>query len=349
MAIDLFSTRTMLQMVEDRRRASTWLRDTFFGNVQAFETKYVDYDYEETSQELAQFSSPRIGGTEVTREGFKTYTVTPPELAPLRVTDAEDLLTRLPGEHIYNQRSPQERAAEQLGRDLAKLDDIISRREEWMCAEALLTGGITIQGAGVNDEALYWSTRNGGTGDPFKALTGTAAWSDAANATPLTDLHDAAREIIKGSGINPSMAVLGADALDALINTDQVQKYLENRRVDFGNLAWPEALPNGVRYWGHLAGLDIFTYEQYYVENGVEAPIFDPEKVLIGSSEVPTMMAYGACSIFAEGQAPQIYAAPRVPDSYCQRKNPAGRIVQIKSRPLPVIQQKRGFYVLQAI
>ncbi|WP_284069242.1 major capsid protein [Escherichia coli] len=38
------------------------------------------------------------------------------------------------------QNRPAERAAEQLGKDLLELDEMVNRREEWMCAQVLFYG-----------------------------------------------------------------------------------------------------------------------------------------------------------------------------------------------------------------
>ena len=67
-------------------------------------------------------------------------------------------MKRLPGENLYSGKTPNMRAAEILGRDLAELDEYISRREEAMCSEALFSGKVTVKGDGVNEVLNFWST-----------------------------------------------------------------------------------------------------------------------------------------------------------------------------------------------
>src|SRR5690606_28124997 len=144
------------------------------------------------------------------------------------------------------------------------------------------------------------------------------------------------------------------DAIDALLANEKLQKQLDLRRVDMGEID-PQLLPNGVTYYGRIkaAGLDLWGYDEWYLDdNGDEQPMVPTKSVLIGSPLVRTTMAYGAVVLMRgdEGnQAPAIYAGRRVPDSWTQRKNPAGRIVQIKSRPLPIIHQIDGFRVLKVL
>lgn len=96
-----------------------------------------------------------FGSKTVERRGFVTRTLEPPLVAPDLVTTAELLLNRLPGENIYNAKSPAERAAEQLGKDLLELDEMVNRREEWMCAQVLFTGQVDIVGEGVDDTVYF--------------------------------------------------------------------------------------------------------------------------------------------------------------------------------------------------
>lgn len=348
---DLFSTRKMLEMVEDRRKADTFLRDTFFGNVKTFGTKFVEYDFKPANRQLVDHIGGTIGGSAVQRKGFKNYSFEAPEVGPELITIAEDLMNRSAGEDPYNSMSPQERAAKQLGEDLAELDDQISRKEEYMCAQALLCGGLVISGDGIEDRVNFWTTpdldgNSPDAGDPYEALTSSATWDNASTANPIGDLVAWSRNIRKGSGINPSKVVMGSEALDAFLKCNAVKNYLDNRRIDFGNLEYSDPLPNGAQYYGRIAGLDVFSYDSYVeLADGTEVPIFDTKKILIGSERVPTFMGYGACAVANDkNETLEIIAAPRVPNSRLIH-NPVGRIVQIKSRPLPVIQHKAGFFV----
>ncbi len=351
MAQNLFSTYKMIEAIKDIRQSNTWLRDTFFSKNVSFDTEFVQYDVKEYANATVPFSAPRIGGTPVERTGFHTVSVKPAHVAPYLITTAEDALKRAPGENPYQSQDPMQRSQQILADDLISLDYDISRTEEIMCAQALLTGGIDIKGEGVDEEVLFWNTRNGGVNDPYKALAGTSLWDAAATAVPLQDLNDAVRAISRASGVMPTHAIMGTKALDAFINCEQIQKYLDLRHIDFGNVSWPEngTQYDGVRYWGHVGGLDIYSYESQYFDGSADTEIFDPKKVLLGSAKADTIMCYGPNFFNEEGKGTFCSSAPRVPASWYQQMNPAGRIVQIQSSPLPVIQRKSCFYVLKVL
>lgn len=343
--MNIFETRTMLEMVNASEFApSSFLRDRYFGNVRTFDTKKVDVDIVDAAgRTLAPFVNPSIGGKVVARSGYQTKMYEAPELSPLMVTTAEQMLNRLPGEALYSSVTPEERAAQQLGTDLRELDEIITRREEAMCAEALFAGQVSIKGDGYNEVVSFWDAD-----EASKPMTTVSTLWNASGADILADLRNIRREVIQKSGITPTEIVCGGDVIDAILANDKVAEQLNTRRAELGQIKI-EDLPNGVTYYGNLGGLDIYGYDAWYLnDEGVEVPFVPAGMVLMGSPKVKTTMAYGCCALIGDDSM-AMYAEKRVPDSWFQRANPAGRIVQIKSRPLPIINQVGGFHVIKAL
>lgn len=345
MAVDMFETREMIPMLEEAKPANTFLKDLFFSDVRTFETKHVDIDIWAGKRRLAPFVNPKNGSKTVERIGFKTETYNPPQVAPDMVTTSEDLLNRSPGESIYGAKSPNQRAAEQLTRDLLELNDMITRREEEMCSQALFNGEINVVGEGVDETIQYWS-QLGGADQPTTALGAGSRWNESGGDV-LGNLRSWYRFIVQKSGVAPTDAILGMDSVEAFLKNESLLKQLDTRRLDMGMIS-PELLPNGVTYLGRLKGvaLDLWAYDEWYIDsNGDEQPVVPPKKVLLGSQQARTSMLYGCVVDPVEGS----FAAPRVPVSWTQRKDPAGRIVAVKSKPLPAIHQIYGFYVAQVL
>ncbi len=351
MSISLFETRTMLPMVDIDKRSSAFLRDRYFSNVENFPTAKIDIDIRTGKRRVASFVGTEVGGETVARDGYATNSYSAPEVSPDMITTAEDLLLRSPGENVYNAKSPQERAAEQIGRDLADLDDMITRREELMCSEALFTGEISVAGTGIpsGTKIKYWTQLSAGD-QPITSLALNNRWGDT-GIDPLVSLRAVRRKMIQRCGIAPTEIIMGTDALEAFLGClKTLEMELDFTRVNMGKID-PQHLGNGVTYWGYMkdTALDIYSYDEWYLDgSGVEQPIVPAKKCLLGNTAVRTTMAYGAVSV-ARQDALEIYAAPRVPNSWVQPKNPAGRIVQLKSRPLPIIHQVQGFHVLVPI
>lgn len=338
MAIDMFDTRTMLAAVEQMLPPRTFLRDTFFTVTDAFDTEAVDVDIVKGKRRMAPFVSPKLAGKVVERLGYTTRTYKPPMVNPKMVTTAEQLLKRMPGEPLYSGLSPDDRAAAQLGKDLIELEDLITRREEWMCAQALFTGKIHMVGEGVDEEIDFSLTNK-------EALADAKKWS-AAGTDPISDLKRWRLAILKASGINPDVTVMSSGVVDAFMNNATVQKKLDLRLVDSGQIN-PQLLPNGVTYIGRLAevGTNIYSYDEWYVDDsGNEQPMVPAKTVLMASTDARFSRLYGAY-VDAELGA---FAIPRIPRSWAE-KDPSQRFVQLISRPLMVPHQIDSLYVATVI
>ena len=348
--MDMFTTRTMLAMVEEGQKSNnTWLRDRYFKNRPTFNTQKIDFDViGRGGRKIAPFVNPKVGGIVLEREGYRTESYEAPELSPMRVTTAEDMLKRLPGETVYSGKTPTQRAAEILGRDLSDLDDIITRREEAMCAEALFTGKVTVKGEGYDDVINYWAHLSAKE-QPKTTLSTKWDASTADAATIMSDLRTIRRSMIQAGGFTPHELICGSKVIDTILDKLTTAQQLDSRRVDMGKVD-PQQLPNGVTYWGYLkdSGLDIYSYDEWYSDGSTEKPMVPENLCLLASPNVRTMLAYGVVALAGDDQV-AFYEGARVPDSWVQRSNPSGRIVQIKSRPLPVIQQIYGFHVINAL
>lgn len=149
MAVNLFETRTMLKFSERMPRVTTFIRDTLFTGKDLSPTNKVDVDIKKGRAKVAPYVSEKVGGKVVENSGYRTETFEPPLVAPTTVTTAADLQNRVMGENLYSSRTPDERAAEKLVKDLQELDNMVTRREEVMCAEAIFEGKIDVKGEGV--------------------------------------------------------------------------------------------------------------------------------------------------------------------------------------------------------
>lgn len=346
MAYDLFDTREMLPMLEEAKPANTFLKSLFFSNDVPFDTEHVDIDIWAGKRRLAPIVAPRFGSKTVERTGYSSKTYKPPQVAPDMITTAEDLLKRMPGETIYGTMSPDERAAAQLTKDMMEMESMITRREEEMCSQALFTGEINVVGEGVNDTIQYWS-QLAAQDQPITTLTGAALW-DADTATIDKNIRDWRRLTVKNSGVGATDAVLGTDAADALLANTNLRKLMDTRRIDMG-LIQPELLPDGVTYLGQIrgTGVDLWSYDEWYFDEAAESEksMVPADSVLLGSRNARTSMLYGCVVDPVQGS----FAAPRVPVSYTQRKPVEGRVLAVKSRPLPAIHQIYGFHVAKVL
>lgn len=350
--MNMFETRTLLKPFEEGKLVTpSFLRDRYFSNRITFNTEKIDVDViGKGNRKLAPFVHPQIGGKVMEREGYKTQSFEAPEISPERITTAETVMKRMPGEPIHGGKSPQQRAAALVGQDLRYLDEKITAREEWMCAQALFNGAITISGDGYNGEVIsYWSAD--ADDKPYTELA--TKWT-AENITAkdiMKELRKIKKSVIQNSGFTPTEILCGSKVIEAILDKLVDAGVLDTRRVDMGKID-PQHLPDGVTYWGYLkdSALDIYSYDAWYVNDaGEEKPMVPEDKILMAAPNAKTTLAYGLVSVLNQkSQDIEFYEAARVPASYLSQKNPAGRVIQIKSRPLPIVHQVQAFHVIKA-
>ncbi|AZS99907.1 major capsid protein [Salmonella enterica] len=330
--IDIFERRTMLEPVIQNFEPRRFLLRTFFPGISTFNTEKVDLDFVRGGRTMAPFVGKGYGSKTVERHGFETKTLRPPLVAPDLVTTAEHLLNRLPGENIYNSKSPQERAVEQLGKDLVELDDMVNRREEWMCSQVLFSGMVEIVGTGVEETVYFWPDND--ADKPYLELTGDDLWTSAAS-DPLVNVRNWKRKVSLTSGFTPRVAVMGAKVVDAFVANEAISKYLDNRRKELGKIE-PKDLEEGVTFYGTIEGVDFYGYDElvYNDVSGKTEPLVPEDKILLGAPGRGEML-YGAVVLADEAEKSfTLVESPRVPDTWVSRK-PEGRFVAMKSAPLP--------------
>lgn len=335
--IDLFDTRAMLDILDQRTPPRTFLRSTFFSKVKTSLTKSVDIDVIKHKRRLAPFVSPKMEGKVVGREGFKTYTYSPAYIKEKMVTEAQEFLKRKAGETIYSSNDgPSQRAAIQLGEDLATLEEMIVRREEWMCSQVLNAGTVSIVGEGVNDTVDYLMSSTHKI-----TLTSTDLWTDALS-NPLDKLRQWKRLISKESGLTPDIVIMGQDVLEPFLANPVVKaRLINNFKGEFGNLA-PKQMDQGVTWVCSLLelGLTIYTYDEWYLDpadNTTLQPMVPVNKIWMGTTGARCMMHYGAIQDL-EATAP----VARFPKSW-ETKDPSARWVMLQSAPLPAMHQPDAF------
>ena len=331
MALDIFKTRTMLKALEQMLFPKLFLRDMFFRGTERSTTKYVDIDIMKGKRRLAPFVSPLKEGKQVERLGFTTNTIEPPYIKPKMITNAQDFLDRGLGETIYSGgKTAAQKAQEQLGKDLAELNGMIDRREEWMASSALTTGKIVISGDGVSREIDFLMA-----GTHLITLTGNDLWTDTTNSDPLANLKTWKRLIGKDSGLVPDAVIMGETAWDNFIKHPKVVAALDTRRIDLGIID-PKALPNGATYMGFLKETqqDIYTYDEWYLDaSDVLQPMVPAKKVIMGSTKLRATKHYGAIYDL-EMRA----AVSRFPKSWTE-KDPSRQILLLQSAPVMALHQ----------
>ena len=300
--ISIYDPRTMGKLVERMPKVQTFIKSTFFRNVETFDTQKIDVDFKKGNRQLAPFVHKKIGGVTIDNEGYETNTYEPPLVAPNKITTVDDILKRTPGESLYGGKSPNQRAVEKMQRDFTELDEMITRREEWMCCQALFTGKIPIldkDGKELQAEIDFQFTNK-------LTLSGANAWNKKTGGK-IKQLKEWRKQVQKKGFVNCNVCLMGSDALEAFLMDEEVQKVLDVRRFEVAVIA-PKELPNGATYVGtiHELGMDIYTYNEWYLDNWTDKehpedkPLLPANVVVLLSTEANYSMYYGAVGVTDE-------------------------------------------------
>lgn len=238
--------------------------------------------------------------------------------------------------------------ARKIRADLRELDEMITRREEEMCAEALFLGKITVKGEGVDDEIDFGFTNK-------ETLTSGKKWT-ASGSDPIGDLRRWKRAIAKDGHVNADICIMSEAAAAAFINNEQVQKLLDIKNYSIAKIN-PMQISAGVSYIGTISalGMSIYTYDEYYTDDwttpGTEVvKPYVPEGVIgLFSTAAECTMLYGAISDFdSRTQNPATHTGRRYGESFLSENNRV-RTLRLSSRPLAVPHNIKSWFVATVV
>lgn len=347
MNLNIYRTQTLLGAIRVMMPARTFLRNTFFPGFQTFVTEEVMLDFKKGKRKMAPFVAPRVGGITMERQGFRTDKYTAPKIAPQRAITIDDLVIRGMGENIFSQRTPADRQAELLGRDLNELDEMIVRREEWMIRELLFNGKITMKGYSDStnqnfiDQSLDYGFTNKVT------LSGGDLWSDP-TSKKLDLLKQLRLNVIQKSGVAPTMVIFGQTAADAFLNDSQIADKLKQFNSSMIMMD-PVVKDDALTYLGRLneLGLDLYTYNDWYLDDdGTELPFIPNDHVLLARPNMGEVL-YGAVTQIDNNQF-MTYEGSRVPKSWTDDEN-EHRMLRLSSRPVPKPTDVDQWYVAKVL
>lgn len=284
MAIDLKDTVSLMQAMERFKAPATTLVDTFFPNIPApAVTTKIMVEYRRGGRRLAPFIVEGAKGINVSRDGSAMNIYEPPMVGPRRTVSPEDIEQRGFGETIYSTTTPAQRAARIQADDLKELQQMILNRKNQMAAEILKTGSYVINGYADDGVTPKTATVSFGT---VQSITSSPTW-DNANATIYADLKAASEMIQENAGMIPTVALVGKNIGEYLLNNAEIMKWLSvpsNQNLSLMSiqprLTSPQVMRIGII---QSLNLEIYAYmETYTDDSGNVVPFLGANDVIVG-------------------------------------------------------------------
>lgn len=350
MAFDLYKTKTMLSAVEQMEPIHAFLRDRYFptGAGDLFPTDEVLIEYRDgTNRAMAPVVVDGHDGITVGRNGYKTFRMEPPLVAPKRHLSEDDLRKKGFGEDLFSNITPEQRQAQLLAQDLTELDELHTNREEYIASKCIFENGYTLNqwadeyGTTGKSKAYVMKFYNEGS-NPATYTPGTK-WA-ATGSDKMADLLVMVRQLTT-AGNAATDVLLGSDAADALMNDEVIKKLMDLNRYDAGQIA-PQLMADGAALLGILNvrghRLNLITYDGTYKDETTGTiTAYVPAKQICVTAPGAGRALYGCVTQTEQADgAFHSYMGRRVPRYWSDKK---GRELRLASKPLLVPRTKNPF------
>ena len=330
----IFDTNTLIQVVPNLKRPQKFLLDTFFPNIITADSEYVSIDVDVGKRRMSPFVSPLVEGKLVEQRRYQTNIFKPAYIKDKRAPDLRKPIRRMIGEKIGGALSGLEREMANLEAEMTDQIDLLDRRLEWMAAQALVNGTVTISGDGFPTTLVDFGRDAALT----VANSGGALWTPAnitaATAAPNRDIENWGHIMLKKSG---------GVATDIIFTTTPWEMFVLDPVVKAaiwypgnggqGNMVNVGAqIQRGAQYKGRWGQYNLWVYNDWYVDdNNVEQPMMVDGTVVLSGADLMGTRAFGQILDPAFNYA----SLPYAPKTWVE-EDPAQRLIMMQSSPIVI-------------
>ena len=279
----------------------TGLIDLVFGKAieETYGVEKIDIDIYDGKRGVAGYTARGSKGQTVGLEGWDTIQVQPPLIDENFNLTAQDLKVRNFGESAVNTTMQMNKFQNIVNREANKHADRRTRAYTKQVIDLITSGIVTV--VEKDDKGNTLASRDIDFSMPASHIyTVGTAWN--ATGDIFGDIRAFVKTIVKTSGVTPEYAIVGDLTIQDMVNDATVQKLVDNRRMNFGELV-KEERGNGLTYWGKFLGLEIYTFTEFD-EAGIDIV---PESAFIAGSTMAELdVAYGSVDIMDENNNPSV-------------------------------------------
>lgn len=331
----VFDTNTLIALVPNLKRSQKFLLDTFFPNTVTSDTEYVSIDVDVGKRRMSPFVSPLVEGKLVEQRRYQTNQFKPAYIKDKRAPDLRKPVRRAMGERIGGELTGAEREAVNLQFELEDQLDMLDRRLEWMAAQALLTGKVTITGEGYPTVVVDF----GRDASLTPVLTGGQQWGQA-GVSPNQSIEQWGRQVLKKSGAVCTDIVFTTSAWNFFI-ADQVVKsaiWYPGGGGQGNSIQVGLQIQNGAVLKGRWGQYNLWEYNDWYVDdNDVEQPMLPDGTVIMSGPQMQGTRAFGQIMDPKFNYQGMAYA----PKTWVE-EDPAQRLLLLQSSPIVIPSQVNG-------
>ena len=325
----IYDTNMLIQVVPNLKRAQKFLLDRFFPNIVTADTEYVSIDVDVGIRRMSPFVSPLVEGKLVEQRRYQTNVFKPAYIKDKRAPDLRKPVRRMIGERIGGDMTGEERMMANLIFEMEDQIDMLDRRLEWMAAQALSTGTVTVSGEGFPSTLVDFGR------DPTLTvtLTGAAQWGQT-GVVPSTLIEQWGHQMLKKSG-GVATDIIFTTTPWSFFLQDPVLKQTEwyPGKGGLGNdINVGAQIQRGAQYKGRWGQYNLWVYNDWYVNDaGVETPMLADGTVILSGEDLMGTRAFGQIMDPAFNYA----AMPYAPKTWVEQ-DPAQQLLLMQSAPIVI-------------
>jgi hypothetical protein len=313
---------------------SYWL-DTFFTQEVNFTDEFIDFSKISDVRKLAPLVVPTAQGKPIYSAAERRTVVKPAYVKPKDAVTASRMLRKRAGlgEMGRGRRelTPQQRYDAIVADIIRQHRFAIERRWEWMAAQAILYGAVTLEDEAYPRTLVDFGRAAGHT----ITLSGAARWGESGVSIlgNVGTWKGTMRDAPFGGVAN--RLTVGSAAWEVMRADDEIKEQLNVQyRLNSGvNLKMGLLDGTEVEYVGTIgAGVEVYVYSDYYQNpDGSVVPYMDPRDVVLSGPSVQGVRAFGAIADVGA----QFQAVPVFPKMY-EEQDPSVTFIMHQSAPLMV-------------
>lgn len=330
--MDLMEVKTLTKQVNDNVPPGRFLSSFFVKDF--LRTIHAELDVVTGTKKIVPYVREGGKATRSYRQGYEKRPFKCYEIKIERPTTAFDAFKALPGEPavLIDPMDPNQRVASLVGSDTAEISNDINRTIEYICAKALFDGKYDI----FDEEGLKIDDIDFGFKDSHKVvLSGTKKWGANA-ADVITDL-DAMDALVSESGRTVKDKIFGAKAWAEARKDEAFMKDFDRIHVEGNTMSLTNDKDDrGAIFKGVHNGSRIWVYNEKCIPVGstTAVPMVPTNKVLAIGEGASLRIKYGCVGNVKDG----FFVGERFAKTRYD-ENTEEQLLQLKSRPLPVVQE----------
>lgn len=326
----IYTTKTLLGVMEEQEPPSNYWLDLCFPRALQFTTEWVEFEKLTDRRRLAPYALPGAPGIPTySARGSTVKQFKPAYIKPKDPVYAAEQMARKPGNLVGPARTPGQNFDAAVGEITRFHRTTIERRWEYMAAQAILNGTITIAGDDVPTTTLDFDR----AGNHTVTLAAGSRWGDT-GVSIVSNIETWVQRMRRAEfGGAPTRLTVGSDVWTVMRRDPELLEQLDTtvRGTDANFRTGPREMLD-VEFVGRIGNLDIWVYSDYYETNdGTLTPFMDSRDIVLTSPAVDGVRAFGAILDKSAGFA----ALPIFPKMW-DNEDPSATYIMSQSAPLMV-------------